>query len=496
MIRFITIVALLVSFAACFAHAQQNDGKLLEDRWYTLRTEQGKLGHWHYLKREIDRDGRKLVYTLDEDTMVTRETTNEDYVETRVSWTLETELGQVVELGYRLSLGKNQALEVRGKVDGGRITMRVHATDGAPTRFTKTAKWDKAVLGDHANDRRLASVRETSPDYEQLHFDPIMCRTSRVTCAIVGREATFVSGQRQVLLRVEKRYADKRSFDDSTQWLNDKGLAVKIHQYSQVYGTIIFELSDKARATAPFDARVSEIESPVSIDKPIRITGDGPRELVLRFKVQGVPDTAQLFPRSPRQQIIEHNKKGVTLRLLSTPEEPAAKAADAVKDEYLESNFYIRSDHPLVRRLAERAVGDAGSAIEKAGRIKTWIDDHIETTYEVNYATADEVARTREGDCTECSILGAAMCRAVGIPVRIVDGVLIEDEEFFLHQWCEIYIDGHWKPFDPTGEIQYFQAAYIKCAEYSMKDVIHPYELTGADWFWTNRIDIDVLKVD
>lgn len=76
-------------------------------------------------------------------------------------------------------------------------------------------------------------------------------------------------------------------------------------------------------------------------------------------------------------------------------------------------------------------------------------------------ATASEVARTRSGDCTECSVLLAAMLRANGIPSRCVTGLAYSDQDFagqsdvfVYHMWTQAWITegddapGQWVDLD------------------------------------------------
>src|ERR1035438_249253 len=69
-------------------------------------------------------------------------------------------------------------------------------------------------------------------------------------------------------------------------------------------------------------------------------------------------------------------------------------------------------------------------------------------------APADHVARTLEGDCTEYSMLAAAMCRAVDVPSRTAIGLIYADVKgapcFAFHMWTEVWIKGRWIPIDAT----------------------------------------------
>jgi transglutaminase-like putative cysteine protease len=64
------------------------------------------------------------------------------------------------------------------------------------------------------------------------------------------------------------------------------------------------------------------------------------------------------------------------------------------------------------------------------------------------------VADSKEGDCTEFAVLTAALCRAMGIPARIVVGIAYVDEfmgyenVFGGHAWTEAYIGNRWVGLD------------------------------------------------
>jgi len=76
------------------------------------------------------------------------------------------------------------------------------------------------------------------------------------------------------------------------------------------------------------------------------------------------------------------------------------------------------------------------------------VGDYIENkSLSVGYASAVEVAASRQGDCTEHAVLVAAMCRAVGIPAQVVTGVAyVEDfaglQGFGGHAWVQVYVGG------------------------------------------------------
>jgi len=78
----------------------------------------------------------------------------------------------------------------------------------------------------------------------------------------------------------------------------------------------------------------------------------------------------------------------------------------------------------------------------------------------VGFASATEVARSREGDCTEHGVFLASLLRARGIPARVVSGLIYADSFagsqniFGYHMWTQalLDIDGakRWVDLDAT----------------------------------------------
>ncbi len=155
-----------------------------------------------------------------------------------------------------------------------------------------------------------------------------------------------------------------------------------------------------------------------------------------------------------------------------------AKAAGKVKFPYkgnkqellkaLESTQYLQSDNEQVVKLARDAVGNSSDAAEAARKIESFVDGYItEKNLSVGYASAAEVALSRQGDCTEHAVLTAAMCRAVGIPARVVFGLVYVDEfldrkhVFGGHAWTEARIGDKWIGLDATRSPSGYGAGHI-----------------------------------
>ena len=116
---------------------------------------------------------------------------------------------------------------------------------------------------------------------------------------------------------------------------------------------------------------------------------------------------------------------------------------------------YLESDRPEIVSLGRKAVGDTRDAAEASRRIEKFVRQYITTKdLSVGYASAAEVAASRQGDCSEHAVLAAAMCRAAGIPAQVVAGVAYVPEfagregVFGPHVWVRAHVGGKWIGLD------------------------------------------------
>jgi len=144
--------------------------------------------------------------------------------------------------------------------------------------------------------------------------------------------------------------------------------------------------------------------------------------------------------------------------------------------EFLESNVYLDSSDPLIEDLAEKAKGKGKGIAEIAKSLTTFVHRYVASkNFSVGFASASEVARNREGDCTEHSILLAAMGRAVGIPSRVATGLVytkrFQDRRDVLvyHMWTQFFVDGKWINYDSALGYESCPADRILLAVSSLK---------------------------
>lgn len=120
-------------------------------------------------------------------------------------------------------------------------------------------------------------------------------------------------------------------------------------------------------------------------------------------------------------------------------------------EKYLTPSIYEEIDAPEIQQTTARwsSITDKRKKIQAALR---FVHGHItKKDYEHASLSALETFRKRAGDCTEHATLLSALLKAMNIPVRMLYGVVMANQnEFMFHNWNEVYVDGSWLPVDAT----------------------------------------------
>jgi transglutaminase-like putative cysteine protease len=132
-------------------------------------------------------------------------------------------------------------------------------------------------------------------------------------------------------------------------------------------------------------------------------------------------------------------------------ETPVGQVPDEIFP-YLLATRYCESD--VLCGEVVRMFGNVPPGIGRVHAVVDWIRANIRyqplSTHSTT--TAHEVFEQRTGVCRDFAHLGITFCRALNIPARIVVGYVWFDEppqDF--HAVFEVWLDGRWVLFDPTG---------------------------------------------
>ncbi len=149
------------------------------------------------------------------------------------------------------------------------------------------------------------------------------------------------------------------------------------------------------------------------------------------------------------------------------------KLADAAA-EFSATSPYLDTNDAMIVELAKKGRGKAETPWELAGNLREFVTEYItKKDLGVGFATASEVAKTRQGDCTEHGVLLAALARANGLPSRVVAGLIQvpgRRDEFGYHMWTEVWIDGQWVDIDAAMDQTECDATHIALTTSSLSN--------------------------
>ncbi len=389
----------------------------------------------------------------------------------------ETPDGRVLAVVIRQSLSKDQHITRKGKVEGKDLVLRTELGNNPPTE--KKIPWSDKALGLYAQERVFQNRKlEPNTKFDFLKFDPTFDTILKTYVEIKDyEEVALLKGERKRLLRTETRI-DKImniEFPVEIAWIDKDGEAVKRQMEIPGLGQLVTYRTTKEVALAkggkaPVDIGLSTlVKMSKGIPQPLEA-----KEVTYRVRLKGVENAKTAFVTDERQEIrnLKEEEFDLVVRGSSAPD-PKAKPNQDLPAEYLKSNHFLTSDDDKVKAHAKQAAGTETDPWKKSLKIESWVHQNLKNkNYSEAFATAGEVARKLEGDCTEHSVLAAAMCRAAGVPARTAVGLVYvpDDRAMCFHMWIEVWINGQWYPLDASLGLGRVGPTHVKIADAHWND--------------------------
>lgn len=157
--------------------------------------------------------------------------------------------------------------------------------------------------------------------------------------------------------------------------------------------------------------------------------------------------------------------KVITIRSVLNLWETPRKQTVPDPGVYLQTEPFIESDHPRVIALAASLKGR--TPLQTIENTFAWVSGNItHSGYVRRTRGALYAIDHRQGDCTEFACLFTALCRANGIPARVVGGFVCPQSAILdfgeYHNWAEFFYKGRWHVADPQRKrLMREQQAYV-----------------------------------
>ncbi|MBL9124808.1 MAG: transglutaminase family protein, partial [Planctomycetaceae bacterium] len=465
------------------------------ETWDAVYLKGNHVGYIHSKIEAVQRQGRPLAQTtVDTRLWLTRfgQASDQQILVT----SNETADGRILDFVTEARLGP-APLICRGRVADDRLL--VESTAGGQTT-RREIPWDPQVGGFAALERELLR-RPLRPGDRRTHklLVPLL---SEVLVAEVQLQALdyaqtpLLAGDYE-LLEVDSQTTLPGGLKmNSRLWVNRAGevLKTRMEAFDQVTYRSSRAVAEQRLPEKPFDLG---FDSVVRIDPPL----DDPhaaREIRYRIELKD-GDPAGVFIDGGTQATKLSGPSTIELTVKSQrPGDDDLGATEPAPGHHDSApNNLIQSNDPKVMELAAAAAGSETDPWKTAMALEKFVQRHIQKKgFSHAFATAADVARQPEGDCTEHAVLLAALCRARGIPARVATGLVYTSTPagFGFHMWNEVYIAGHWIPLDATLARGGIGAGHIKLAHSNLQDAsalgcfLPVAQVLG-------RLKIDVLEV-
>jgi len=199
-----------------------------------------------------------------------------------------------------------------------------------------------------------------------------------------------------------------------------------------------------------FSIDISQILYKIEFDNEIKIAEDDRQKIMKK-------DKNQLLLLVKRNDFYRRNIFSFEKRKL--------------EEDYLKDNKYIKIHSPSVKIVLKNFKRDKNNSWELVEDIHQWIQRNIKIkSLNLGFASVPEILATREGDCSEYSVLFMGLLRACGIPAKICYGLVYEESAFYFHFWVELHL-GNWIPFDPIGSDGMIDVGYVKLGDDSLNEI-------------------------
>ena len=477
------------------------------DEWAEVYIAGAKVGYAH---STMNRKGN-LIHTSTTTKMRIGRADQPVTIET-VQSTTETLSGLPIDFASDMNASMMKT-STKGTIKNGRVTI---VTSQYGMQQTQTFDFAKGALMTWGLHR--ASLRhgfKPGTEYSLQVYIPELRLDGPVnaTTKIGDREEFEHRGKRLVGQRVTLVLTTPIGSMELISWVGDDGWPLKAKIPAPGLGDLVLVATDQATALADFIP--PEIFMTTVIKAKRRIDPKSASRIKYRIRaIKGDVDLSE-FPTTGMQRVVKradrsvdllvtrqrhHAPKPRALARANVPEPRRLRSDDLA--EYLQPNLMINTDDPRLIELARRASGGETDPYALADKLRRFVTDYVKTkSLSIGFATASEVCRTKEGDCSEHGVLLAALGRLNNLPSRVAVGLAYvrsfggRDDIFGYHLWTQFYIDGRWVDFDAALKESVCSPTRIAFATSSLRNTGLA-DLSLPLLSKIGAIDIDILEVE
>ncbi len=349
---------------------------------------------------------------------------------------------------------------------------------------------------------------EEGTQYEISVFDPSMSTNDTIKALVtVGpKEMILVDGKQVEATRVTSVMKLAAGEFPSIGYVDETGHIVR-GEVALAGISMVMTQTDRTTALKEFTPPEFFVDTLVRVDKPIN--RDTANRVQYTLRVKGDDQHIPPLPTTTMQTPGARDKKSAKLTVTRIDHDALLNAkpinagnAPPELAEYLCATPTLNINDDAIVNMARKAGGDETNPYKLADKLRVFVSSAITNkNLNVGFATASEVCRKREGDCTEHGVLLAALGRVHHLPSRVVVGLAYlpnfggRKDVFGFHMWTQFHIGGQWVDFDAALEESDCNPGRIVLATSSLKDFgVGEVAFAIVDIITGLQIDIDKIE--
>lgn len=461
------VLALLIAICSQTDTSLAADPSVEHENWQVMYLSGQRIGYGRVVIRKITR-GRDTLFVTDTEEHVSIRRFGQQLRIQSKTHTEETEDGQLISYRFELNNPPAQSTKSTGRVEGDQLV--VESTVGGRTQ-TRKINWDSSVKSPAWQDRSF-SDSPLKPG-ESRSFRTFMPEFTKVVDVKVTaddyRPTKIHDGTEKSLLKVRVSQSILPGIGMRV-YLDEKGEALRTE--ADLLGMVTYsvprEVALQEIAGAELDVATNTL---IRIENP-PVDLHSRKQAVYRIRTDG-RNPAEFLPATQWQQVTPIDDETATLTVTAQTPPRNIQPSTASQKEFVESTQFLQAKDSRVQEHARRATAGSTDPGTIAVRMEQYVHKELKKkNFSTALASAAEVAKSMEGDCTEHACLLAAMLRVEKIPSRVAVGLVYAEKfgAFGGHMWTEAWLDGKWIALDATLGKGGIGPGHIKLADSSLAD--------------------------
>ncbi|MBI5195468.1 MAG: transglutaminase domain-containing protein [Nitrospirae bacterium] len=344
---------------------------------------------------------------------------------------------------FRFSMNSGKGIEIKGKFTGKTLNLDIETAGNKTAQTMELAEEPQMSLT--ILPYLIKEGFKSGASFKFPVFDPATMGIQDMLIEIAGREKITISGKEVTAFKIRGDLQGIRLL----MWVDENGN--ELREESPIGFTLISESKEEAtRAVINAPDIIQQASVPFNLTLP-------PRVSYLKIRLRGIDYKG--LELTAGGQTLNGNILNIVKEDISSLK-PAALPVSGM-EPFLTATPLIQSEDPRIIKLAREIAGSEKNSLKAARLLYEWVFNNIEKTPSITIPSAVDVLNAKKGDCNELTTIYVALARAIGLPSKMLIGIVYRQGAFYYHAWPEVFV-GKWIAIDPTlGEFP-VDAKYIR----------------------------------